>query len=422
MTEQSKELAQQQIEATHLTAEIVSIGDEMTSGARLDTNGQWLSRRLQELGVEVIFHSTVGDTLSHNVDVFRTAAHRADVVVCTGGLGPTRDDLTREALAAVVDQPLELRQESLDHIESFFKSRQREMPERNRLQAMFPVSSREIFNPQGTAPGVDLAVPRDGQPDSRIFSLPGVPAEMKRMFTETVTDRILEMTGSAKTIASCVMKFFGTGESDMEQRLGDMISRDRQPRVGITVSAATISLRISAMGDDFESCVQMIAETRKEILAVVGDLYFGDGEQFEQHHAINELLSPIGQRLLVVELGNAAPLGDWFAALGETTAYRGGISMKNTADICSLADVDDLEAALIILRHQFKADWLLLVDRYPELDHKSDKPLPPHDFQCRVVTPSDDVLVMEESLGGHPSILQQRIAKSAMQWFRKMID
>lgn len=421
MTKQENESAKHHNETRHLTAEIVSIGDEMTSGARLDTNAQWLSRRLQELGVEVIFHSTVGDTLSHNVDVFRIAAQRADVVVCTGGLGPTRDDLTREALAGVVDRPLELRQESLDHIESFFASRQRVMPERNRLQAMFPVGSDEIFNPQGTAPGVDLAVEREQQPDSRVFALPGVPAEMKRMFTDTVASRILEMAGGAKTIASCVMKFFGTGESDMEQRLGDMIARDRQPRVGITVSAATISLRISAMGDDFESCVQMIAETRKEILAIVGDLYFGDGEHYEQHHAINESLSKVEQSLLVIELGNAAPLGDWFAALGETASFRGGVSLNNPEDLCRLADVGDLEAALVILRHQFKSDWLLLVDRYPELDHGSGKPLPPHDFRCMVVTPSDDVLIMEQSIGGHPSILQQRIAKSAMQWFRNMV-
>lgn len=421
MTQQDNEPTQQQSKTRHLSAEIVSIGDEMTSGARLDTNAQWLSRRLQDLGVEVIFHSTVGDTLSHNVDVFRIAANRADVVVSTGGLGPTRDDLTREALAGAVDQPLELRQESLDHIESFFASRNREMPERNRLQAMFPVGSDVIFNPQGTAPGVDLAVPRDDKPDSRIFSLPGVPAEMKRMFDDTVADRIMQLAGGAKSIASCVMKFFGTGESDMEQRLGDMISRERQPRVGITVSSATISLRISAMADDFESCVQLIAETRKEILAVVGDMYFGDGEHYEQHHAIDEALSKVGQSLMVIELGNAAQLGDWLAALGDTSAYRGGVSLNNQSDVCQLADVDDLEAAMIILRHQFRTDWILMVDQYPELDHVSDKPLPPHEFRCMVVTPSDDVLTIDESLGGHPSILQQRIAKTAMQWFRSML-
>src|SRR6056297_919629 len=113
-----------------LTAEVISIGDEMTGGARLDTNGQWLSRRLGDLGVRVDFHTTVGDTLQHNIDVLRTAAERADVVVCTGGLGPTRDDLTRQALAAVVDQSLELRPSALEHIRTMFAKRNREMPDR----------------------------------------------------------------------------------------------------------------------------------------------------------------------------------------------------------------------------------------------------------------------------------------------------
>src|SRR6056297_2864125 len=136
-------------------AEVISIGDEMTSGARIDTNAAWLSRRLEELGVTVAFHTTVGDTLKHNVAVFRTASQRADVVMATGGLGPTRDDLTREALAAASRQPLELSQTSLQHIQALFAARGREMPERNRVQAMFPAGSTEIFNPQGTAPGID---------------------------------------------------------------------------------------------------------------------------------------------------------------------------------------------------------------------------------------------------------------------------
>ena len=169
-----------------ITAEVVSIGDEMTSGGRLDTNAQWLSQRLGDLGVEVTFHSTVGDDLSHNIDVFRTAARRVDVVVATGGLGPTRDDLTREALAAVAEQPLELRADALQHIQLLFSRRDREMPERNQVQAMFPVGSQQIFNPQGTAPGIDLSVARDDGGVCRVFALPGVPAEMKRMFDDTV--------------------------------------------------------------------------------------------------------------------------------------------------------------------------------------------------------------------------------------------
>ncbi|MEO9590342.1 competence/damage-inducible protein A, partial [Rhodopirellula bahusiensis] len=296
----------------HITAEIISIGDEMITGARLDTNTQWLSQRLGELGVDVQFHTTVADTLSHNTDVFRIAARRADLVIATGGLGPTRDDLTREAIAESLGRPLQLHEPSLKFIESMFQRRGREMPERNQSQAMFPIGAAPIHNPQGTAPGIDVRAPREDGTQSRIFALPGVPAEMKTMFDETVAPAVLGSNGQRRHIAHHVMKFFGVGESDMEQRLGDMIARDRQPRVGITVSAATISLRIVATGETMEACESAIATTRDEILRKAGEFYFGDGETFEQHHAVVQHLNKVGQRLLLVELGRAAPLGDWF--------------------------------------------------------------------------------------------------------------
>ena len=244
-----------------LTAEVISIGDEMTSGARLDTNTQWLSRRLGDLGIKVSFHTTVADTLEQNVDVFRIAAERVDILVSTGGLGPTRDDLTREALANVLGTPLELNPSAMQHIEQMFARRKRKMPERNRVQAMFPTGSQQIFNPQGTAPGIDMMIPREESGQSRVFALPGVPAEMKRMFDETVAERILAENGPGTEIKQHVMKFFGTGESDMENRLGSMIARDREPRVGITVSTATISLRITATGKDAVDCQTQIEQT-----------------------------------------------------------------------------------------------------------------------------------------------------------------
>ena len=361
-----------------MVAEVVSIGDEMTSGARLDTNSQWLSRRLGELGITVGYHTTVGDTLQHNVDVYRIACSRADIVVSTGGLGPTRDDLTRESLSMLIGQPLELQQEALDHITNLFSVRQREMPERNRVQAMFPRGSEQIFNPQGTAPGIDLSVPRDNGLMCRLFALPGVPAEMKRMFDQTVAPRILGIGGGATCIRHLVMKFFGTGESDMERRLGEMIARDREPRVGITVSTATISLRITATGDSDEACDAQIRQTKEEILQRVPEFYFGDGEDFEQYHAIDQELRRRGESMLVVELGYAAPLGEWFASLGQTVAFRGGVSLAKVSDLVRLFDCRLEEEAFERAKSRFDADWLLMVDEYPQLDRDADKPM-----QCK---------------------------------------
>lgn len=408
-----------EIPSRHQIAEIISIGDEMTSGARLDTNAQWISRRVGELGITVEFHSTVGDTLQHNIDVFRIATERADVVICTGGLGPTRDDLTRQALAEMAGVELELDEASLRHIADLFARRNREMPERNRVQAMFPAGSQEIFNPQGTAPGVDMVVKRDDGTSSRVFALPGVPAEMKRMFDDTVAPRILSDGGKRRHIEHCVMKFFGTGESDMERRLGDMIARDRQPRVGITVSSATISLRITAMGENREQCLDTIETTRKEIIEKVGEYYFGEGESFEQYHAIDEQLRGRGESLITVELGRAAPLADWFASLGPSPAYRGGLALGDESDLERfLGEGHDLNA----LRSRSSADWLLLVDAYPSLKSDSDdRPLPAAEVSFTVLHPNGNPYRVKTEMGGHPSIIQARIGKAALAWLRKVI-
>ena len=145
-----------------MNAEIIAIGDEITSGQSLDTNSQWLSQRLEELGVRVLYHSTVGDELTPGVEVFRHAIGRADVVVATGGLGPTADDLTREALAQATGRPLHLDADVLASIRERFARWNRPMPASNELQAMFPAGSRVVRNPHGTAPGIDLEVARDG--------------------------------------------------------------------------------------------------------------------------------------------------------------------------------------------------------------------------------------------------------------------
>ena len=143
-----------------MQAEIIAIGDEITSGQSLDTNSQWLSRRLEEAGVRVICHTTVGDELEACADAFRQAIARADLVVATGGLGPTADDLTREAIAEATGRELVLNEHALEAIRRLFQRHGYEMPKRNEQQAMFPRDSRVIDNPNGTAPGIDLEVPR----------------------------------------------------------------------------------------------------------------------------------------------------------------------------------------------------------------------------------------------------------------------
>jgi nicotinamide-nucleotide amidase len=309
-----------------MLAVIISIGDELTSGQRLDTNSQWLSVRLGELGVRVLYHATVADDLEANVQVFRAAIERADLVVATGGLGPTADDLTRDAIAATTNRPLVLDQAALAHIERLFARRQRPMPERNRVQAMFPKGSRVIPNPEGSAPGIDIRVPRECGPhspreeavreasvsssDCRIFALPGVPAEMKRMWEETVAPAIRAMLPSPRVICFRRINCFGVGESDLEAMLPDLIRRGREPQVGITVSGATITLRIAAMGVNPEACRAAMAPTIATIYECLGNLIFGE-EDDELQDAVIRLLAERRQTLALAEWGTGGLIADW---------------------------------------------------------------------------------------------------------------
>src|SRR5262245_11709227 len=164
-----------------MKAEIISIGSELTTGQNLDTNGQWLSRRLAEIGIPVGWHTTVADDLDDNVAAFRIATGRASLVLITGGLGPTLDDLTREALAKTAGVELVFHQESLDHIRDMFAKRGRTMTERNRVQAFCPATAEPIVNHWGTAPGIWMKIG-----DSLVAAMPGVPSEMYAMYENAV--------------------------------------------------------------------------------------------------------------------------------------------------------------------------------------------------------------------------------------------
>lgn len=295
-----------------MRGEIIAIGDELTTGQRLDTNTQWLASRLTDAGVHVLYHTTVADDLRANVDAFSAAISRADVVVTTGGLGPTADDLTRESMAAAAGVPLELDEVSLAKIQEMFASRGREMPERNRLQAMFPAGARPIGNEHGTAPGVAMSVDRPGQGPCSLFALPGVPAEMKPMWTDSVLPAIQTLQPAPRTIRHRRLKCFGVGESHLEQMMPELIARQREPLVGITVHKATITLRITASGADEAACRAAIAPTEDEIRQTLGALVFGEEDEELQHVALRTLAS-LGQTLAVWDAASDGLLVHWLA-------------------------------------------------------------------------------------------------------------
>lgn len=256
-----------------MIAEVVAVGSELTSGQKLDTNSQWLARRLGELGVEVRFHTALDDDLSRNVDALRIATGRARIVVVSGGLGPTQDDLTREALATLANVPLIEDIGSLRAIEAMFARRNRPMLPRNRVQALLPEGAQALPNRVGTAPGIDMRLG-----ENRLFALPGVPSELKIMFDEQLAPILTALTGRGRVCVHRVINLFGKGESEIESEAFDLTARGRRPEVGITASDATISFRVSCDGDTEAAALAEIEPTVQLIYNRFGDLIVGEGD------------------------------------------------------------------------------------------------------------------------------------------------
>ena len=408
-----------------MRGEILSIGDEITSGQLLDTNSQWLSQRLEELGIRVLHHAAVGDDLEAMIAVFREAIARCDVIVATGGLGPTADDLTRDALAKATGRQLVLDAEALEHVRGLFARRQRPMPPQNELQALFPAGSRIVPNPHGTAPGIDLTVDRPGRSASRFFALPGVPAEMREMWEQTVATRLREAGAGQRIVRHRKIKCFGAGESQIESMLPDLIRRGRYPRVGINASQATIILRITAEETSEQLCDAAITPTVATIHECLGSLVFGEGED-ELHHAVVRLLRQQGKTLATAEWGTAGLVGEWLDGITEAEGcYVGGLIVASEAALTATLEVPaaamaqytpasgEVAAAMAeACRRRFTADYGLAVSRFPRWEPASPQPV------FLALASPQGVQVKSLPFASHPDLLKTYIAKQALNLAR----
>ncbi len=414
-------------------AEIIAIGDEITSGQLLDTNTQWLSRKLTAMGIRVLYHTAVGDDLQACADVFRRAIARGDVVIATGGLGPTADDLTREAIARAVGRPLVHNAEALEHILALFARLRRKMPERNACQAMFPEGADVVHNPHGTAPGIDIEVPRELGTPCRLIALPGVPAELEEMWADSVADRLAGLD-SGRVIRHRKIKCFGAGESQIEAMLPDLIRRGRQPTVGINASRGTIILRITAEGATEEACQAAIEPTIATIHDHLGRLVYGEGDD-ELQDAVVRLLRERNQTLATVEWGTAGMLAEWLAAVpGVGDSYRGGLVMTGetapegvfgegwlgqSAAVPQEAEESVCQERLVramadACRRRFDSGYALAVGRLPD---SNPKPGHPGEVWFALAGP-DGATAKKHPFTGHPALRKIFCARRALNFVR----
>jgi len=300
-----------------MNAIIISVGDELMMGQTIDTNSAWLSTRLVALGCTPLYHKTVGDDLGGIVDAVLEAGDRADIVVITGGLGPTEDDMTRHALAKTINVPLDLHEPSLETIEKFFRSIGRVMPPTNRIQAMYPRGSDVLANYWGTAPGIHLVIGA-----AHLYAFPGVPREMRGMFERYIVPYLEQMSG--RSIVTESITTFGAGESTVAEALGPLMERTRNPLVGTTVSGGEVTIRVRSDFVTREEAMQACEDVVLDIKKRMGDWVVGVGGSSLTETTVNMARS-LGVLLTVAESCTGGLLAKLLTDIpGSSDVFLGG--------------------------------------------------------------------------------------------------
>src|SRR4030043_1572453 len=268
-----------------MKAEIIAIGSELLLGQIVDTNSSYIAKRLAENGIELVQTTTVGDDLQRMKEVIREAINRSQIVITTGGIGPTEDDLTREAIAEVFQRPLIFQPHLMEQIETLFKKRGFRMSEGNRKQAYIPEGVIPIENPKGTAPGFIAETP-----DGAIISIPGVPSEMEYLMEYTVIPYLRKRFDIRhQVIQFKVLRACGLGESAIGLQIKDLMKGNRNPSVGTLASMGDIKIRITAKAENPEEASNLIQRMEKEIRNRLGILIYGVDTETLHGNLVKEL-------------------------------------------------------------------------------------------------------------------------------------
>lgn len=285
-----------------LNAEIVTSGTEILLGDIVDTNAAWIAQQLREAGVNLYYKTTVGDNEPRLRGVIELGMTRSDVIIVTGGLGPTVDDVTRDAIANATGRPLELHAGALATLEARFARFGATMTDNNRQQAMIPHGAILIENPVGTAPGFIVETEH-----CAVIALPGVPREMKQLMTDSVLPYLRARLGSQAVIRRRILRTFGIGESTIDHRLGELLRRSN-PTVGLAAQTGQCDIRIAARAEDPVTAEAMLDDIEAEVRHAVGEFIYSTtpGESYES--VLMRALQAAGVTLALLETNTRGAL------------------------------------------------------------------------------------------------------------------
>lgn len=320
-----------------MNAEVITVGTELLLGQKLDTNSKHLASRLAEAGINVYYKTTTGDNIGRLKAALCVACARADCVILTGGLGPTVDDITRQAVAEFTGRMLVKDAKSAERIDSYFKARGLPMPEANKMQSYFPEGSVIMENSNGTAPG--FITEHEGK---IIGAMPGVPAEMIPMADRVLIPHLLRKSKAGKQVISyIVLKLSGIGESAADERMRDLFESSRNPTIGILAHPGEIEIRIAARARNKEEAQEFIKPVREELYRRFFDEIYGEGDDTPAS-VLGRLLKERNMTLSTAESCTAGMVSSAITSVaGSSEWFRGGVNAYSNESKIKLLGVKE---------------------------------------------------------------------------------
>ena len=378
-------------------AEIISIGTEILLGDIVDTNAQHIARALRDAGIDLYRKITIGDNTSRIAQAVKESLERSDIIITTGGLGPTVDDLTREGVALSVGVQMEFIPELWEQIQERFRRFGRKPTENNKRQAFIPIGAQPIENPVGTAPSFIVKAPGN----KTIISLPGVPREMEFLMEKSVLPYLVEHYHLKGIIKTLTLHTAGAGESQIDDLIGDL-EKMSNPTVGLSAHAGQVDVRITAKADSLAEADAMILAVEDSIRGLLGDWVYGVDQQTRQEVALDNIAS-LGWKLCVLEAGLNGRLTQRLTS-AEGPFVGGEV-------LTQLPDASLLNSLTKDFRAARSADIALGIALYPSGEKQ--------DILLTMITPYGEKS-LSRSYGGPPQLASGWAVNLGLDWIRKL--